>query len=289
MGGGSFSEHEYVRSTVTRKASGVDDFEYTKHATKVHDSLDPKRIKDKPFGKLESRDSVEHPISTPVIITFDVTGSNYDNAKVAQKKLPELMAKLASVCENPQIAVWANDDYLTSGKAAVQLGDFESDNRIDDGIRNTWLVGAGGGNDGESYDLLIYAAARKTVTDSMEKRNKKGYMFLYADEPFFLNVDATQISRVFGDKAQSDLKLTDLITETQKSWDIYVIWPQDGYKHSRLQYVELFGDSSVVTLQDPSLLCEKVASIISQREEEYKSNAHEATIDMTEELHARVE
>lgn len=279
MGGGSFSEASYNSSRATRAATKTPDFDYTTRATEVHKDLDPMRILKKPFGLLESRDSAEHPISTPVILTFDVTGSNYENAKIAQQKLPELMAKLALVCENPQVAIWANDDTHSIGKNALQLGEFESDNRIDDAIRNVWLTGHGGGNDGESYDLLIYAAARKTVTDSFEKRNKRGYMFLYADEPFFRETTANDIRNIFGDGAEKSIPIGELIAEAQQKWDIFVIWPRNGYKHAREQYEELFGADHVEDLQSPELLCEKVASIVSQREESYKENASIAVSD----------
>lgn len=288
MGYGNFSEETYTRSTVTRAATGRKDFEYTETATKIHPTLDPKRILTKPFGRLESRDSADHPMSTPVIMTFDVTGSNKANAIVAQKKLPELMAKLTAVCENPQIAIWANDDTAAVGHNAIQLGEFESDNKIDDTIRNVWLTGHGGGNDGESYDLLLYAAARKTITDSFEKRGKKGYMFLYADEPFFTKVRTRDVQEIFGDGSEADVSIDSIITEVSQKWNIFVIWPQNGYAHAREQYVNLFGSDRVETLQDPNMLCDKVASIISMHEQALQSNANAATADMTEDLHSRI-
>lgn len=271
MGYGSFSESTYHDAASTRRATGRDDFDYNTTATKIHDTLNPIRIKDKPFQMLESRDN-EGRISTPVILTFDVTGSNIDNARVAQKKLPELMGKLTAVCDNPQVAVWANDDTHSVGGNAIQLSEFESNNAIDEAIRNIWLTGQGGGNSGESYDLLVYAAARKTITDSMQIRNKRGYMFLYADEPFFDKVSAHDIRNIFGDKSQADIPIGDIIAEAQQKWNIFVIWPTSGYTSAREQYEELFGKDHVETLQAPEMLCDKIASIISVQEQSAKEN-----------------
>ena len=53
MGGGIWDTGAYKSSATTRAATGVPDFAYTKTATKAHSNLDPLRIKDKPFGKLE--------------------------------------------------------------------------------------------------------------------------------------------------------------------------------------------------------------------------------------------
>lgn len=289
MGGGRFSEESYVRSTSVRRSSGVSDFAYTETASQVHETLNPHRIRTKPFGLLESRDSVEHPESTPVIITFDVTGSNYNNAKVAQQKLPELMAKLAAVVDNPQVAVWANDDIYSVGPNAIQLGEFESDNRIDDTIRNIWLTGKGGGNQGESYDLLVYAAARKVVTDSFEKRHKKGYMFLYADEPFFTEVTAASIRTVFGDSAEADIPIASIIAEAQQKWNIFVLWPMNGFAHARAQYVTLFGADHVESLQDPNLLCDKVASVVAAQEAALVANGELAMASAGDDYGTRVE
>ena len=84
MGGGRWDSGTYTSSRATRAATGVPDFAYTKHATKAHTNLDPKRINAKPFGKLESRDSDDHPNSNPILVCFDVTGSDHARAIDAQ-------------------------------------------------------------------------------------------------------------------------------------------------------------------------------------------------------------
>jgi hypothetical protein len=267
MGGGTWDSGTYSSSKATRAATGVPDFAYTTHATKAHDNLDPKRIHTKPFNKLESRDSDEHPQSNPVLICLDVTGSNDHNARIAQDKLPNLMALLTKYLTDPQVAVAANDDFKVSPHAAVQISDFESDIRIDEHIRNLYLVGNGGGNNGESYDLLLFAAARLVVLDSVEKRGKKGYMFMYADEPIFNNVSKREVKDVFGITIEKDIPIAEVIEEARKNFNIFLIWPQDGYAHAREQYVKLFGDEFVLTSQHPNLLCELIASVIGLHED----------------------
>jgi hypothetical protein len=274
MGGGAWDSGAYHSSATTRKATGVADFAYTKTATSVHTNLDPLRINSKPFGKLEARDSTEHPQSNPVLVCFDVTGSNYERAVDAQKRLPNLMELLNKYLTDPQVAVAANDDYNYAGSNCVQLSDFESDNRVDDHIRNIYLVCLGGGNDGESYDLLLYAAARKMVLDSVEKRGKKGYMFLYADEPIFTHVQAKEVKAIFGDTIEKDIPIAEIIEEARRNFNIFVIWPDGGYRHAREQYVRLFGEESVLTSQHPNLLCELIASTIGL----YESKATPASV-----------
>lgn len=267
MGGGSWDTGSYKSSSATRAAKGVDDFHYSKTAHTTHTNLDPKRINAKPFGKLESRDSEEHPTSTPVLVCFDVTGSNIDRAVDAQKRLPNLMELLGKYLTDPQVAVAANDDYSSVSNQCLQISDFESDIRVDEHIRSIRLTGEGGGNDGESYDLMLYAAARKTITDSMEKRSKKGYFFMYADEPIFAQVKKNEVAAVFGDTLERDIPIAEIIEEARRSWTIFVIFPIGGYGHARKQYIELFGAESVVDLQHPNMICELIASIIGLHEE----------------------
>lgn len=267
MGGGSWDTHRYTDDKTTRVTKGVDDFHYSKTATKTHANLDPKRINDKVIGMLESRDSEEHPISVPVLVGFDVTGSNIERARDAQKRLPNLMELLGKYLSHPQVAVAANDDYNSIGDQCLQISDFESDNRVDEHIRSIRLTGEGGGNDGESYDLMLYAAARKIVTDSMEKRSKKGYFFMYADEPIFDKVAKSEVKAVFGDVIERNIPIAEIIEEARRSWQVFVIFPIGGYAHARTQFVKLFGEESVLDLQHPNLICELIASTVGLYEE----------------------
>ena len=260
MGSGRYDSGTYTRSATLRASTGRKDFEYTESATKVHPTLDPLRINSKPFGKLESRDNEEHPNSTAVVISFDVTGSNRSNAVVAQKKLNALMDGLAAVIPDPQVAAWANDDWMVQGTrnlgAVMQMAEFESDNRVDEHLRNIILVGNGGGNDHESYDAVLYGAAYKTVLDCIEKRGRRGYLFMYADEPFPYTCDPKMIKDVFGDKVKEPIKIETLIADSRKLYNVYVLWPENGYPHARDQYVKLFGKEFVIELQSPEMIVE---------------------------------
>lgn len=87
MGGGRWDSSLYdsrksLRASVAR-SKGVraedEDFAYSVKASQdrslgVNPNLDPMRINKKPFGKLESRDSAEHPESNPVFVGFSHTG-----------------------------------------------------------------------------------------------------------------------------------------------------------------------------------------------------------------------
>lgn len=287
MGGGRWDSVSYssnvraLRSTATRLKKDYKDVAFAYSTSeeaqvnrRVHPSLDPGRINKKPFKKLESRDSEEHPESNAVLLCFDVTGSNYENAVQAQQKLGGLMDMLNKYLVDPQLAIAANDDFKAGQRErCVQISDFESDNRVDNHIKNTILVRDGGGNNGESYDLVLYAAARKTILDCVEKRGKKGYLFFYADEPFMDEVDKDEVSYVYGDTIERSIPIKQIIEEAEKLYNIFIIWPENGYIEAREQYKKLFGKERVLTLQDPSMICELVGSVIGINEEKITDGA----------------
>jgi hypothetical protein len=267
MGSGRYDDTVYKSSKRVRAAMGIDDFDYSAKAsssTPVHPSLDPRRINTKPLHKLESRDSAEHPNSNAVFVSFDVTGSNIDRAREAQIKMSELFDMLTRYLSDPQLLFAANDDYKVQGRRSIQIGEFESDNRADEQLRNILLTGDGGGNDGESYDLIIYAAAFKTIIDCYEKRHRKGYFFMYADEPIMTHIDPHEVKDIFGDSVNLEGKLPtqSVIKELQVRYNTFVIWPTGGYDHAREQYKAMFGKENVLILQHPNMICELIGSTI---------------------------
>jgi hypothetical protein len=269
MGRGFYSDDAYNTAKTYRATNNISDFHHNETSDKVHPTLDPLRIKDKPFKKLESRDNDEHPNSNAVMVCFDVTGSNIDNAVIVQKQLPKLMGLLGKYLSDVQVAVAANDDILAVGsRHCVQISEFESDIRIDESIRNLLLTGNGGGNSYESYDLVLYGIARKTVLDSWEKRHKKGYLFIYADELMREQINKEDINSVYGDKLTEDITLNQIITELKIQYNVYVIFPANSsYIESKKQYKQLFGKNNVLTLESPKVICELIGTVIGMNED----------------------
>jgi hypothetical protein len=99
----------------------------------------------------ESRDCAEHPRSLAIAVLFDVTGSMGAVPRVLQAKLPQLLGLLLrkGYAADPQIMFGAIGDASCDG-APLQVGQFESDNRMDDDLGRILLEG-GGGQKTESY------------------------------------------------------------------------------------------------------------------------------------------
>lgn len=284
MGGGSWSSNLYDSSASTRRAKGIKDFGYdddvrTGRAHGIHADLDPTKMID---GRRESRDGDEHPESLPIAIFFDVTGSMGRIPTMLQTKLATVMDVIIAKAgiRDPQILVGAIGD-ATCDRYPFQVGQFESDNRFDDQLRNIILEGGGGGQVTESYGLAYRFAAYHTATDSFEKRGKKGYLFTMGDELPWPTVKASEVEKVFGIPAQQDETVESLIFRAQDQWEVYHLRALDGsyrdHDDIKKRWSSLLGER-LIEVEDSSLVAEIIAGIIHMQESAY--DAHRVADDI---------
>src|SRR5215472_14314025 len=215
MGSGRWSTNVYDAAARFRAATGTSAFAYSDGgATRVHPALDPHGVTAR-----ESRDSAEHPQSLAIAVLFDVTGSMRHVPRALQAKLPQLLGLLLrkGYVAHPQVMFGAIGD-ATCDRAPLQVGQFESDNRMDDDLGRILLEGGGGGQKTESYELALYFMARHTAADCFEKRGKRGYLFIIGDEMAYPQVKRTEAARVIGDGLQADIPLAGIVTEAQRKW-----------------------------------------------------------------------
>lgn len=241
MGSGRWDAGTYTRSTTSKVEDHGTPFVYSKtaHATGtfvVHESLDPKLVAGptSPFaGKVmrESRDSAEHPETTPIAVFFDVTGSMGHLPTVLQTKFPKLYGLLLAkgYVEHPQIMFGAVGDARSGDRVPLQVGQFESDNRADENLENLVLEGGGGGGNHESYELAAYFVANHTTTDAWEKRGKKGYMFIVGDERTYSHVSRTEVARLIGDTIQEDIPTKTVFAQLEEQWEVYFLFANESH------------------------------------------------------------
>ena len=218
----------------------------------------------------ESRDSEEHPESTPIIVGFDVTGSMGDNPAILQRSLKGLFGMLVrkDVVSDPQVAIAAYGDTHCD-RVPLQLSQFESDNRIDDNLDNVFVEMGGGGNMGETSTALVWFIASHVVTDAWEKRGKRGYLFLVGDEcP--LSVTSDQAHEFMGESIEGEITPDGAFNIVRERWDTYFLLI-DNYtakiQHSRQKYEAILGEDHVITLQSADAAPAIMASVIGLAEE----------------------
>jgi hypothetical protein len=265
MGSGIWSTNVYDAARKMR--GGASAFGYSDSGARtVHPDLDPHGVTVR-----ESRDSAEHPTSLAIAVLLDVTGSMRDVPRVLQAKLPQLLGLLMrkGYAEHPQIMFGAIGD-ATVDRAPLQVGQFESDNRMDGDLERLLLEGGGGGQKRESYELALYFMARHTAADCFDKRGKRGYLFIIGDEMSYDRVKPREASAVIGDSLAEPVPLPLIAAEVTRRWDTYYILPEGSSYVGDTEVLEswraLLGQN-VIELADLDAACETIALTVGLGED----------------------
>ncbi|GLY06024.1 MULTISPECIES: hypothetical protein [Actinoplanes] len=280
MGSGHWSTDVYSAAATYRAASGTSAFAYSDSGARTtHPDLDPQGV----FMR-ESRDSDDHPFSTPIAVLFDVTGSMGTVPRVLQTKLPQLLGLLTrkNYAIDPQIMFGAIGD-ATCDRAPLQVGQFESDNRMDEQLARILLEGGGGGQKRESYELALYFMARHTILDSMINRGRRGYLFIIGDELPYPQVKPREVRTVLGDELRQPIRVEEILEELRRKYDVYYILPTaagwGGDAEVLARWRELLGQN-VLELDDLDAVCETIALTVGLGEDAI--DLHEGIADLAD-------
>lgn len=218
MGYGAYSYDAHVAMTSARKSKPREQV-FTQRT--CHPQMNPMGL-----GKRECRDSADHPNSLGIIFALDVSGSMGEiPGRLASHTLPEFMAVLGDAgVADPQVLFMAIG-HPDSDRAPLQVGQFESTAKLMDQWL-TWMFLEGGGAGGnETYELAMYVAARHTAMDCLEKRGRKGYLFMTGDEPPNPGVSAAHVGKTIGAGLQADLPLDQMIAEVSAGFEPFFLIP----------------------------------------------------------------
>lgn len=258
MGYGHWTASSWDSYTTSRgytASSSVSEM-YTSRTAK--DDFNPKNITVR-----EARDSADHPNSTPIILALDVTGSMGSVLETVSKRLGDTMTEIykRNPVDDPQVCFMALgdaecDDY------PLQVTQFESDIRIAEQLNDIYFERGGGGNNGESYMLPWYFAARKCNTDAWEKRKKKGFLFTVGDENCLPTLTKAQIKEFIGDDVERNLTSAELLTEVSRKYEVYhLIVDPVVYQEPEKNWKKLLGKNCIV-VEDIEKIPEIIVSIL---------------------------
>jgi hypothetical protein len=228
MGSGLWSTDIYDAARRHRDRTGADGFAYSR-ATFARSAAD-RRVHDllNPFGATrESRDGADHPTSRAIAVMMDVTGSMSSLPALMLGRLPQLhgLVQRKGYLADPQILFGAIGD-ATCDRAPLQVGQFESDNRMDDDLMRLFLEGGGGGQKTESYELALYFFAHHTALDCWEKRGEPGYLFLIGDELPYGAVKPDEVRRIIGDHLTQPIPTPAIVAEAARRWRVFYLLPR---------------------------------------------------------------
>jgi len=185
--------------------------------------------------KRECLNSVLAPKATAIVVAMDVTRSRGDDAKVVFEKLPILMGQIymKNYVSDPAISFAAIGDATCGDKAPIQVGQFESDIRLDTVLSYLWLEEGGGGTGQESYELTAYYYARHSKLDC-NRRGQKGFFFFVGDEGFYPKVDRNQIKEFIGEDLPSDIDSAKIFAELQEKYQVFFIYPRKSWQQRKV-------------------------------------------------------
>jgi hypothetical protein len=259
MGSGRWSADVYEAAERYRSAAGRSAFAYSDEGARtVHPQLDPRKARVR-----ESRDSGEHPRSTAIAVLFDVTGSMGHVPRQLQVRLPDLFEVLLhrGYATDPQVLFGAIGD-ATCDRVPLQIGQFESDNRMDENLGRIVLEGGGGGQRTESYELAMYFMARHTDLDCVNRRGRRGYLFIIGDEMPYPVVQPEEVRRVIGDNLAEPIRTEAIVAELTQLYDVYFILPAGAsYAGDQeiLSYWRRLLGPNVIELDDLAAVSETIA------------------------------
>lgn len=178
-------------------------------------------------GKMrECLDTAAMPQVTPIAFAMDVTRSRGDDAKIVYSQLLPFLGTLylSGTVSDPQLLFAAFGDAKTD-RAPIQIGQFESDDRMDKDLERIWLEEGGGGTGEESAELVAYFLARHTKIDAVDKRGKKGFCFFTSDEAPYPVVSQSEVMQLIGDDLGADIPSPQIFAELQERFHTFLLYP----------------------------------------------------------------
>ncbi len=216
-------------------------------ARSVNNAMDPNGI-----DVRESCDSEEHPNSLAIVLALDVTGSMGSIPHhLIKEGLPHIMDGIIQKgIKDPQLLFLGIGDHECD-TAPLQVGQFESsDELLDKWLTDIFLEGGGGGNDGESYMLAWYLAAKHTAIDCFTKRKQKGFLFTVGDEPVLPNLPARALKSIMGDGQHETVTSLELVDQASEKYHVYHLHIRQGTNGNRQSVMDgwkqLLGDRLII-------------------------------------------
>ncbi len=254
MGYGSYSAADWSKLKSSRNLSSAQHESEVFKNTSCNPKFDPKFI-----GTRECFDSEDHPNTTPIVVGLDVTGSmGYLAVSIAKESLNDLIMKLYSTgaVEDPALMCAAYGDFMD--KSPLQVTQFESDIRIAEQLLELYFENRGNGC--VVPTCLWEFLSRHTNIDSINKRNKKGFLFTIGDEAKIRPTEVSStIKRVVGDDVPG-ATVESLLKEVQEKFHVFHIMVGG----SGNEYI-LDGHKMVIAKSDINCIPEIIISTIQMQ------------------------
>jgi hypothetical protein len=161
---------------------------------------------------------------TAIVFMNDLTLTRGDDIRIMFNKLPLLMGQVVmrNFADIPQVSICGVGDCLYD-RFPIQIGDFESDLRIDRNLKALKIEEGGGGNGVESYATALYGYAYHSHLDCND-RGEKGFLFISGDEGFYPTVSKQEIKQIYGIDVPEDISSERIFADVQKKYHTFFIY-----------------------------------------------------------------
>lgn len=272
MGSGSFDHTASAARSSMRMSSGVSAFVHTAAISKgtvaaaIHESLD---LSKKPYR--ECRDNPDNPLSVPIGIVVDVTGSMGRIAQLIIDGLHKVVPAIRDrgIVKYPSLCFGAvGDARCDSSRGCFQLGEFEaSDELAEQHLGNIWNTGQGGGTQEESYDLPLYFFANHVSTDHWDRRGEKGFLFIIGDERYYETTTPKDALEFCGVPLEVEIPIEATVAKLQERWHVFILRPgqTSNFNDPKVDqaWARLFPDERVMKISDWEDIVSMIAGTIS--------------------------
>jgi hypothetical protein len=283
MGGGSTdfssSRYDYTDTPSVTRRSAAD---YAKDDKREYKAPPSRKGIDAPVGRdIEAADKYS------LVLVLDTTGSMktwpeeifqkaatmYAESNAALQGIPlkKLVAgqKLEDLLGLSIISI--GDATYRGDHYPLQVLDFLKGDALIEGIKKIYPEGEGGVFGRESYELAAYYLLNHCkVPDGV-----KPVLVFACDEDFYSKVDAGLITKLTGDKVDSDLDSDTVIKDLAKKFDTYVLRPEPqgdnpGYRRAHAHWESLLGAQRVLRMESSSRLVDCIIGLCGYSAENFK-------------------
>lgn len=202
-------------------------------------------------GRRESRDSVDNPNSTAIIVAGDVTGSM---GQLAGQLIKDGLATFATLMHEPDRKPLSDPHIMgmavgdANGDAVpIQCTQFEADIRVIQQFEKLYVEGGGLGNGSEGYIIPWVVAAMMTDIDCFEKRGEKGVLFTYGDDGPTPSLTRQQARTYLNLELADDISATEALAMVQRKYDVYhlLVNGSDQNPHIANAWKALLGERAI--------------------------------------------
>jgi hypothetical protein len=270
MGNGSYDVTASTARAAFRASTGTTAFAHDQNIKtgklkpQIHPSLN---VLLKPYR--ECRDNDDNPISVPIAIFTDVTGSMDTTADHVLDSLNKVIVAIRDkgVISYPALLFGAIGD-ASSDKAPIQVGEFESDDlKAEEHLSNIYREKNGGGNGWESYLMSLWFVANKIETDHWDKRGEKGFLFIIEDENLDKILPAHHLKQFIGVDVEEDILPETIIEKLLLRWHVVIIRPNASHYYNSASvhetWTKYFGSERVIKVESFTEVVPLIAGTIS--------------------------